>query len=268
MDWPPGRAAMHLPAFAAVLLLLTIAHGCATTPVFPDPRPDSGQIVVSLEGVPREGVTGPKRETIQADYSSYSESVERGKAFERVRYDALEDVIVMVARRDAGAVYPVPSSVDSRSGPELMLSSRGFVVDGDPCVQHPHEWCGLLQFNVRNWLHEPAELYIEGDRGELRTVSIAPGERAELMLPSGVHVITTDAIDGATCKVFATDQGAVREMRAGRAELFNLLRPGEYEISVYAPRLPVVHQGVTVEAGKRTEFTAELTVNHLPKAGR
>lgn len=275
-DRVPRRARLLL-TLSFFLFPFSFFAACASVPVYPDPTPGEGQILVELKGIPRDGVKGPVRETVRDDYSSHSESVEKGKAFERVKYDQLEDVLTLLTRADGEDVYAIHFTFGTDDGTTLTLTRDGFTSDGKLRRQVPLNLCGWFWLYLNNDLDVPVEFYLEHENGGLTAITVPAKSTHKGRLPPGVHDLTCDQVGSAGCRVVATSGGAlsyythdaeVSELGRYVNGFFNDLRPSEYDIVVYPPRLPEVRKRVTVEAGKRTTVIAELTVNHLPKAVR
>lgn len=238
--------------------LLALVAGCASAPKWPDPQPGSGQIVVQLRGVAREGVSGPKTERVQGEYAAHNESVERGQAFERVRYDRLEDVVVVLEHHGGKAI-----AADPAEQTPLVLGRAGF-----SSVQYAAGAGHGGQVLLRNDLGEAVEIFASSQSGEFHSVQIAAGATQDLALGAGIYDLTCDAMGSASCRLVVTRTGRTWRGSAHESAFWDGLEPGKYVIGVYAPRLPVVVQTVNVAGGERQTLLAELTVNTLPRARR
>lgn len=257
---PITRASFRLATVA--VLVAAMLSGCASTPSYPDPQPGEGQVLVNLKGVPRQGVKGPKRDTVRDDYSTSVESIEQGKNFERVRYDRLPDVVVLLETANGSPVHPPAPGVQA-TGSVLTLGKKGFD-HVQCCVNHG----ATMALTVRNERQTAVDLFFDGEAGTFATLHLEAGKEGSIKLGRGIHDVTCDQEESAACRVFVTLEG---ELWCGTSEqqaFFGSLQPGDYEVSVYAPRLPVVRNHVQVSGGQRAQVTAELTVNALPKAGR
>ncbi|MCB9893436.1 MAG: hypothetical protein H6839_03195 [Planctomycetes bacterium] len=247
---------MKTAAFSALAMLALMMAACASAPSYPEPQGSNGQILVNLQGEAKEGVRGPKREDVREDYSVRRTSIEKGEAFERVDYDDMPDVVVVVS----GA--PVLSASPAAS--ELELNDDGFSRDQLLATMKG----ASAQFTLRNTRGSAVHVYgfNEGDgsfeaevgSGALGTVKVsAPGR----------YDVYCDEDESLHCVLFVVDSAAwVGSSEAGA--FFNNLPPGDYEVTVYPPRLPDWSKQVKVAPGKRTTLTAELTVNNLPKVGK
>jgi hypothetical protein len=245
-------------AIGHLLFAVVAMAGCASAPVYPDPIPGQGQLLVELKGIPREGVKGPKQETIRDEYSSHTESVEKGKAFERVKYDKLRDVLVVL---EDAAGKTIARHEHEPAIPTLILGPKGFA-----CAQYGADPMILSTVEVTNTRDSDVDLMADGSNGQFKVVHAPAGKTVDLELDPGVYELTCDADESTLCRVIVTETGFIWRGTSDDAAFWAGLEPGEYNLAIYAPRLPVVHKTVTVESGKRATGSAELTVNHLPKA--
>lgn len=241
----------------AALCLVCLA-GCGGMPSFPDPKPGQGQIVVELKGEPRAGVTGPARETVMDEYEVSSRSVEEGEAFERVDYDAIEDVVVILDAASSGRRSTAPNQAT------VEIDEAGFSHSQLLLAGVSELPTSLLISNSRR-----IELNVFGfsDTDEYVEVTIEPGQTGRIeMPPPGRYELMCDEDEGLHCTLFVTATSYAWIGSSDEFPFFNGLAPGSYEVSVFAPRLPEIVKAVDVAAGKRTKVIAELTVNDLPKA--
>lgn len=245
-------ASRVLPA----LLALGCLAGCAGMPSFPDPEPGQGQIVVDLKGEPREGVGGPARETVIDGYSVGSQSVEQGKRFERVDYDAIEDVVVIVGaasgrRSTAPSAAAVEITGDGFSRSQLLLAGNSSLPN---------------TLTVTNRRDDELTVFAFSDTDEYFEVTIKPGETGKVgRLAAGRYQMMSDEDEDLYCVLFVTEARLAWIGPSDDYPFFDGLAPGEYELRVYAPRLPEWSKLVNVTAGERTIVAARLTVNELPK---
>lgn len=246
----------------AALIVAALLSACASAPSRPDPQPGEGQVLVTLKGVPRQGVKGPKREMVRDDYVTSVDSIEQGKNFERVRYDRLPDVVVLLESADGSPVHSPAPGVAAR-GTVLTLDKKGF--DHVQCCVNNG---ATMALTVRNERPAAVDLFFDGEDGSFASLRLESGKEGSIKLGRGMHEVTCDQDEKAISHVYVTFEG---ELWCGTSEeqaFFAGLKPGDYEITVYAPRLPLVRHHVQVSGGQRAQVTAELTVNSLPKAGR
>jgi len=257
----PGAQATGRCAIAAMTLALVLLSACGSTPTYPQPAGDNGQILVQLNGEPREGAPKAKTREVRGEYTTGRQSVEQGKAFERVDYDAIEDVVVIV---DAGApvLRDVPELAPSAG--EITLDDEGFN-RAQYLARHRK---GGASFTLHNQRKQAVHLYgfsetddsfeAEVSAGALGTIKVAKAGRYDVYCEEDetLHCVLF-AEAGPYCWIGSSDDDA----------FFDMLPPGEYEVHVHAPRLPAWSRKVKVTAGKRETLTAELTVNNLPKVG-
>ena len=238
-----------------------LVGACSSTPSYPLPQADSGQLLVQLKGQPRQGVTGPKQESVQEEYGIGRESVEQGKAFERVDYDEIEDVVVIA---NAGQVLLPDVPASTQVATELEVTDEGF---------NRSQFLGLMKrggaaFTLKNSRDSKIHIYgfnaaddyfeAEASAGSLATFNVSAPGRYDVYCEEddAFHAVLFVA-EGPDAWIGGSDSDS----------FFNHLAPGRYEVSVYPPRLPVWMRAVTVTAGKREVLTAELTVNDLPEVG-
>jgi hypothetical protein len=242
--------------FAPILLLLLAA--CGSTQKLPDPAPGTGQIVVRLEGAAREGVRGPAREDKMGEYEITSESVEKGRDFERVNYSAIEDVVVLCNSGSGPARQTLPIGPFGPERRQLAMSLSG----SQPAV---------LQLNNRRegtqtiWAVPRDEWGSITHPAPVLDVSVAAKASAELKFSQpGVYDLYCDEDEYFECTVYVVVGGSWTGP-SNEAVVFNNLNPGNYELIVIPPRLPVQQHKATVAVGQRSEVKARLTVNALPR---
>ncbi|MBZ0136144.1 MAG: hypothetical protein K8I27_07215 [Planctomycetes bacterium] len=246
-------------------LALTAISGCASAPSYPPPKADSGQILVQLNGKAKEGVGGPKRETVEQEYSRTRESVEQGKAFERVDYEELEEVIVVVS---SGLPILEDTPITDKATVTLTVNGDGFdrsqVVSGPLSVFRKV----LSGIRIRNELDHPLLIYGFSKDGDSFEVEVpANGEAQANVIQAGIYEVYCEQDESMSCVWHAVTRGKVWSGPSDEQAFFDRLPAGTYEVLVYPPRLPVWSRTITVTAGKRETVTADLTVNDLPKVG-
>ncbi|MBE7492456.1 MAG: hypothetical protein HS108_11945 [Planctomycetes bacterium] len=254
------RAAITLfPGLAAMLLA-----ACASAPALPDPQPGKGQIVVSLKATPKEGVRGPRKERVVDDYATSHESIESGRQYQRVKYDEIPDVVVLCSGGTGPAAAQLVAAKDGLDHSQLALSLAG----GQ----------GPVRVNVTNrrdkaltFVAVPRDAEVVGatttGAARISDVAVAPGQTVVLNLASAaIYDLTCEEDENLTCVVYVTSAGAWIGTTKQKA-FFDGLAPGEHDVIVYGPRLPVVRRTVRVAAGVREQTEAELTVNRLHKCG-
>jgi hypothetical protein len=245
----------------AVALLLS---ACATGPNYPDPQPGYGQILVKLNGVPKDGVGGPKRVEVRGEYSSMFESVEQGKAFERVDYDDIEDVVVVLRPVPPATLGPVNQAFVST----LTLDQSGFSHAQVPATgKMTMTMQSSLFLRIANRRDTPVTIYGYSDGDASFEIEVpANGEEQVSGISAGVYDVFCLEDESVHCRLIAEIEGNTWYGPSRHGAFFGLLPDGEYEIHVYASRLPVRVARASVTLGKRTQVSVDLTVNHLPKA--
>jgi hypothetical protein len=248
-----------------VLGTLALAS-CAGAPSYPDPQPGYGQILVKLTGVPREGVKGPRMQDTSGAYSTERRSVEQGKDFERVDYDAIEDVVVVV---DAGSVILTDVPLRDAEVPLLTITREGLDHLQIASGMHFTMRRTASRIRIKNERATALTLYGLSAEGQGFEVTVpASGEESVIVLRSGVYDILCDEDEALHCRWITTTTGYVWQGDSAHAAFFDYLAPADYELSVYAPRLPDWTGTVNVLSAKRSVIDANLTVNDLPKVRR
>lgn len=261
----------HLRSYCLALLAgsaLLALSSCANGPSFPDPQPGKGQIVVSLKATPKEGVTGPRKDRVVDDYATSHESVESGKQFQRVKYEAIADTVVLCS----GGTGPTKSSLvagkDGFDHSQAALCNRGMSNPATLTVSNDRATALTLFATPR----EDEVVGVKRGGGEeapmqILELTLAPGQSGEMVFLRGaIYDLTCDEDEELSCVVYVTNGGAWIGSTKEKA-FFDGLAPGEYDLIVYGPRLPVVRKTVKVAAGARAQAEAELTVNRLHKCG-
>lgn len=242
---------------APILLLLLAA--CGTAQKLPEPAPGTGQVVVRFEGAPREGVRGPVREDKVGEYEITSESVEKGRDFERVNYGAIEDVVVLCSSGGGPGRQILPIGPFGPERRQLALSLSG-------------EQPSVLQLNNRR--EQPQTIWavprndfegISSQGAPVLDVAVPAKAGAELKFSKpGIYDLYCDEDDYFECTVYVVVGGSWTGP-SNEPAVFNNLNPGAYDLFVIPPRLPVQKLSAKVAPDQRTEVKAKLTVNALPR---
>ena len=235
---------------------------CSSTPSYPPPRADSGQILVQLQGSPREGVSGPKTEEVQEEYSRSRESVEQGRAFERVDYDEIDDVVVIV---DAGAAVLTDSPLVLPDATEIEVDEDGFSRFQYLGVRRTR---GKATFTLQNSLDREIHVYGFNGNDDYFEQTVSSGTLATFAVSEpGRYEVFCEEEESFSCVLFVADGPFAWIGTSDEDAFFNYMPAGSFEVTVHAPRLPASTKTVTVAKGKRETVTADLTVNDLPKVG-
>lgn len=247
--------------YGAALLLVLVLVGCGSTPNYPQPAGDNGQILVQLNGAPREGAPKAKTREVRGEYTTGRQSVEQGKAFERVDYDALEDVVVIV--ETGGAVLRDLPNLAPSAG-EITVDDTGF----NRAQYLARNGKGGASFTVHNQRKQAVHLYGFSESDDSFEVEVSAGALGTVKVAkAGRYDVYCEEDDSLHCVLFVSNTGLDWIGSSDEDAFFDMLPPGDYEVHVHAPRLPVWSRTVKVTAGKRETLTAELTVNNLPKVG-
>lgn len=247
--------------YSASIVLVLVLAGCGSTPSYPQPAGDNGQILLQLNGEPRDGAPKAKSREVRGEYTTGRQSVEQGKAFERVDYDELEDVVVIV---DAGApvLRDVPELAPSAG--EITLDDEGF----NRTQYLARSRKGGASFTLHNQRKQAVHLYGFNESDDSFEAEISAGALGTVKVAKpGRYDVYCEEDESLHCVLFITQGGLDWIGSSDDVAFFDYLPPGEYDVHVHAPRLPVWSRKVKVTAGKRETLTAVLTVNNLPKVG-
>ena len=246
------------------LLAISVLTACSSAPTYPQPQGSNGQILVQLQGEPKEGVGKASMREVQDEYSRHRESVEKGKAFERVDYDDLKDVGVIVQ-------FPGPILSDVPLPPpaagELELDDDGFNRVQLLARKNRPGHKGSATFTLQNLRDTTVHIYgfneTDGSfEGEVSANSLGTIKVRD----PGRYDIYCDEDETLHCVLFVTENSYAWIGSSDDDAFFNHVPPGSCEIHVFPPRLPEWSKTINVKAGKRETLKAELTVNNLPKA--
>jgi hypothetical protein len=257
---------MNKFAIAIAACSLLALSACGSTRKLPEPQADSGQILVNLLGKPKEGVGGPKTEEERAEYSSIRVSIEQGDAFERVDYDKLSDVVVIVRRN--GVEPSGPFTLNSQAEvPELVIDEEGFNHQQLLSVLQTTSGKTAAKIAFRNKTSGTLNVFGFNENDGF-DIEVKAGERAEATVASaGVYEIYTEQHEFAVCVLHVSGSDDVWFGATDQPAFFDKLTPGDYSVTVYPPRLPEYSHTLTVKAAKRETVDAVLTVNLLHKCG-
>ncbi|MBX3461215.1 MAG: hypothetical protein KF696_14820 [Planctomycetes bacterium] len=240
--------------FAITIACIAVLAGCASAPSWPDPQPDSGQILVHLDGKARQGVRTANNREIVGEYDSAKENTERGANFERVNYGAIEDVVVILhGTRQTSARGP---------GVRPILAVGNMKFSRQQVAMLPG---GTL--TLRNDRSSAVTVFGASD-DEFFELTVEPKTTGSVTVPrAGVYEVMCEEDESLSCTLYVTE-GICWIGPSSESAFFIDVEPGKYTVSVYAPRLPARSFDVTVEAGTRHTATINLSVNDLPKMKR
>jgi hypothetical protein len=264
------RQAAGCGMVAAVVFACLLLGACSSTPSYPDPGPDRGQILVSFRGEPRDGVRGPKFESVILDYGTARESIEQGESFERVDYNEIEDVVVLLTAGQSRGPLGFPADTPIGDGPATVLTvtDRGFDKVQVATGVSPQFRRLVTRLTIRNQRGEALTIYGLSDEGGSFEVAVpGKGEATVTLMEEGVYEVFCDEDESLQCTWYAVISGLVWSGSSDRGAFFDNLDPGPYHVTVYAPRLPVWTGRANVKAGMRETLTAGLSVNDLPEVG-
>ncbi|KAF0243412.1 MAG: hypothetical protein FD180_3396 [Planctomycetota bacterium] len=237
-----------------LLALSVFAAGCGGKE-YPQPKPDRAQLLVKLAARAKEGVKGPKGDSGDG-YSSAGMSPERAKCYERVDYDDLEDIAVLLKGSSLGDGGPAPTSARltiSNDGPDHRLVLLG-----------PKKH---TQLTLRNSMKVTLTLGCMGPSGDGFLTSVPPGQEGVVTLSDpGIYELNCDEDEclHVTLVVAPTTWAALG--KSGDEVFFDGVVPGEIDVVIQAPRLPDVSRRVSATAGIRATVDAEVSVNRMEES--
>jgi hypothetical protein len=236
-------------SFAGPLALL-LAIGCQS---LPPPDRDRGQVIVELEAVPKAGLARWR------PGSSYDDSAPSlGPAYERVNYDALPDMLVLLTGAHLDDAGPVPREAQLKI--ERRLERPTF--DHQQILLGPR---GMTKLWIENATDTNLSLYTEADQGDGFELDLAAGSRAPVSLSKpGVYNLRCAEEESLESELVVAGTTYARAGRSGETIFFDHVPPGDCVLTVLAPRLPPFSQSLAVRPGERLTVMAQLSVNALP----
>jgi hypothetical protein len=231
-------------------LALLFAIACQS---LPPPDRDRGQVVVELEAVSKAGLSRWR------PGSSYDDSAPSlGPAYERVNYDALPDMLVLLTGARLDEAGPVPRKA------QLKIERRAErpAFDHQQVLLGPH---GMTKLCIENVTDRSLSLYTEADQGDGFELDLEAGSRGQVTLsvPGEYHLRCAEEESLASELVVAGTTYASAG-RSGDTIFFDHIPPGDCVLTVLAPRLPPFSQSLAVRPGERLTVMAQLSVNTLP----
>ena len=245
---------MNRLMFGVAGFVALVMCACSSAPVYPQPSGNDGQILVQLEGKPKAGTKAAKTAEEREDYSTRRTSVEQGKSFERVDYDSIDDVVVVILHSGPAAVSGKPRDEEVEVGGEALSRSQLLMQPGG-------------NFTVRN-TRDTALTIVGVSLEDIFELKVGPNTSASIRVEKpGEYEITSDEDESLFAFMWVTlDAAWIGNSRDDA--FFDKFPPGDYSVSVHAPRLPCWYRKIKVEAAKRVDLTAELTVNDMAGAGK
>lgn len=233
------------------ILAASIALASCGGGSYAPPPADRAQILVKLKAAPKEGIRGPKSEGTDA----YSDSggPEKGKRFQRVDYRRLGDIAVVLSGAGLGEGGPAPKTAalelySDGASRRLVLLAPG----------------GATRLTLVNKRSAPVSLFCGGDTDDGFDARLAPGEQAEVTLSKpGTYEMLCDEDETLKATILVAPNSWAAQGESGDEVFFDNLPPGEYEVTVVAPRLPRWTRRVSAGAGKRETVEAEVSVNSM-----
>lgn len=249
-----------------VLLASVVAMiaGCESTPNYLPPTADECQVLIRLQGQPKTGVTDAKEEVTDL-YSGETMSVENGKKYERVDYDEIENVIVILERVDGSNVMLRGSS--RQHDIDVDFDEDGFSIESPivldsttSSVTFRNQSSSAMHVFGVNGKDISFELKVEANRNRQAPLVLAKG-----LSHHNTWELSIDENDDSTLLIIVTN-GISWTGASDEQAFFEKLVEGEYILRVIAPRLPEVRTSFIAVKGERKTVDIKLTVNNLPKA--
>ncbi|MEK7470153.1 MAG: hypothetical protein AAB074_22515 [Planctomycetota bacterium] len=237
----------------AVLALAVLIAGCGG-PEYPQPKPDRAQLIVKLAARAKEGVKGPRGDTGDP-YSSSGMSPERSKNYQRVDYDDLADIAVILKGSSLGDGGPAPTAARLTIGPDGP--DHRLVLLGPK--KH-------TQLTLRNELKRSMTLGCMGQSGDGFVATVAPGKEGVVTLSDpGVYELNCDEDECLLVTIVVAPTTWAALGKSGDEIFFDGVAPGELDVVIQAPRLPDIVRRVSATAGARATVDAEISVNQMER---
>jgi len=231
-------------------VLAGLLAGCHAAPA---PSPGLATVVVDVSARPHERVK-PRRESGSDPLygGGYDSSPGSRSAYARVRYTALEDVVIWLAPQSADAAEKRADAVEielrrSKSEPPLVAASCGATV------------------RMRNASETPMVVYSVSEGNAFDLGSLAPGEVATWTARApGLVEVLDESQELPIARVFVAPSCWVAVCRApGRVALRDVV-PGQYRLHAWHPRLPGAELPLTAEPDSLSSADIWLGVDRLP----
>ena len=220
-------------------------------------QPGMAGLIVRVRAEPKTGYVPPGTTAGSDPYASPNQAsaqVEFGR-FERIDYDALSDIVVWAAPRDARppAVTPpvvtvdVPRIAPSGGGPVRATGVGGRVL-------------------ARSRRDDPTGVYSVSDGNDFDLGRLAPdGETAWSARTPGLVEVLCEAFPEPIAQIYIAPSGWVSTTRSGESVRFADLPPGRYRVVCWHPRLPGSETDVVLTPDRVTRVSLTVGVNSLPK---
>ncbi len=256
---------MLVTALALGACTLPSGAGDSTTEQATDDRPC--ELVLKLRAAPKKGL---RKLGSAGDYGESSKTRADAR-IKRVDYENLTDIVVVIEGPGQDRPADADRSANSRG---LEITADGFssglvsltllrardLTAGDSQLDREAE------LTLTNRTPGPLNVFSSADSASLVDVYLEPGESRTLALRhEGLIDLFCEEDETMQCRVVVSQSAFVRRGRAGQ-DLKMFLPPGEFTVTVHAPRLPAWRGRVVMAGGLKTETTVVLGVNDLPKA--
>ena len=124
----------------------------------------------------------------------------------------------------------------------------------------------MTALTIANESDRALTLYTGGDQADGFELTLAPGGTATATLSSpGRYQLLCEEDAGLIAGLVVAESTYARTGEAGDDILFDDLPPGDYWVTVLAPRLPPFRELVSARPGERATVAAMLSVNLLPQ---
>ncbi len=233
--------------YAAFLLtsIFAMLAGCQTaTP------PIAGMAALQVKIIAEPKTGAPSGD---AYVSEYDTPIAPAGPFERVDYDALDDIVVWVESNAADEFFRTPDPIDVHIDPSKPAAGLTCVV------------CASQTITFHNDGSKAADIYSVSDGNEFDLGTLAPGQTAKHIVNSANLIeILADSQKDPVALIYAAPTPRVQLTHAGQTIEFNNIPPGQYTVHSWHPRLPGHEMTVNLSANKIADASIKVGVNGLP----
>jgi hypothetical protein len=224
---------------AIFLIALALFAGCQSAP-----SAGMAELRLKIIAEPKTGAPADNAHVL-----AYDAPVAAGGVYERVDYDNLDDVVVWLEPGAGG-----------------KLEEREVDINGATSVYGLTCAVSVGQtINLHNAGSTKANVYSVSDGNQFDLGAMMPGAFGQYTVRSpGLIEVLTDSQKGPVALVYAAPTALVRVAHGGETVEFNNLRPGEYVVHSWHPRLPGHEMRVNLLADRASDASIKVGVNGLP----
>lgn len=237
--------------WSALILTAGMLSACGGTQKYPAPAEGRSQILVEVKAQRRAGVKNPRSVGKGYGYGSVRQSA--GRQYTMVDYRRMGDISVTLSGAGLDGNGPAPR--DATVSANIKGLTRQIV------LLAPGEGSKLTITNGR-----PGKItfFCLGDSGDGFDVTVPPRESRTVGLKDpGYYEVNCEEDETLNFHVLVAENSYAIMVRSNGHAFFDNLPPGEYVVTVTAPRLPPWSKTVRVEAGRRETVQATVSVNNL-----